>query len=311
MKENNLRVVREQRLKSVRKEGKRIVAIVLEKAPTDETNAQVENSSGEGLEIEAKVFVDATYEGDLMAKAGVSYTVGRESVKSYGDPLNGIRAKTPQHQFLTKVDPYVRPGDPGSGLLPLIQDGDGGTPGEGDKRVQTYNFRLCLTKDPKNKMPIAAPAGYDEKTYEVLARHLESCAASNKKITINNLLKIDMVPGGKTDINNNGAVSTDYIGMNWDYPEGDWATRGKIYDTSTQSFPAPGRGRCGAPGPVAGAGRGSKPGRPAPTVVLRAATWRPTELLFAFRPSYAPGGLTVTPQTPKVGHATLYKRRLL
>src|SRR5438874_8767196 len=229
VKENKLPVVREQRLKSVRKEGKKILAITLEKAPTDELNAQVANASGEGLEIEAKVFIDATYEGDLMAKAGVSYTVGRESVKSYGEPLNGIRAKTPQHQFLTKVDPYVRPGDPGSGLIPLIQNGDGGTPGEGDKRVQTYNFRLCLTKDPKNKMPINAPAGYDEKAYEVLARHLEACAAAGKKITINNLLKIDMLPGGKTDINNNGAVSTDYIGMNWDYPEGDWATRGKIW----------------------------------------------------------------------------------
>jgi hypothetical protein len=229
VKDNKITVVREQRLKSIRKEGKRIVAIVLEKAPTDETNAQVANASGEGLEIEAKVFIDASYEGDLMAKAGVSYAVGRESSAQYGEPLNGIRAKTPQHQFLTKVDPYVKPGDPGSGLIPLIQNGDGGTPGEGDKRVQTYNFRLCLTKDPKNKTAITAPPGYDEKTYEVLARHLEACAAAGKKITINNLLKIDMLPGGKTDINNNGAVSTDYIGMDWDYPEGGWGTRGKIW----------------------------------------------------------------------------------
>ena len=146
VKENKLSVVREQRLKGVRKDGKRIVAIVLEKAPTDETNAQVASAGGDGIEIEAKIFIDATYEGDLMAKAGVSYMVGRESVKSYGEPLNGIRAKTPQHQFLTQVDPYVKPGDPGSGLIPLIQSGDGGTPGEDDKRVQTYNFRLCLTK---------------------------------------------------------------------------------------------------------------------------------------------------------------------
>jgi len=116
VKENKLRVVREQRLKSVRKEGKRIAAIVLEKAPTDETNAQVANAIGEGLEIEAKVFIDATYEGDLMARAGVSYMVGRESSAQYGEPLNGIRARTPLHQFLTKVDPYVTPGDPGSGF---------------------------------------------------------------------------------------------------------------------------------------------------------------------------------------------------
>src|SRR5438552_7071438 len=85
----------------------------------------ISNASGDGLEIEAKVFIDATYEGDLMAKAGVSYAVGRESAAQYGEPLNGVRAKTPLHQFLTKVDPYVTPGDPGSGLVPLIQSGDG------------------------------------------------------------------------------------------------------------------------------------------------------------------------------------------
>jgi hypothetical protein len=229
VKDHKVRVVREQRLKQVRKEGTRIVAIVLEKAATDETNAQVAAAQGEGIEVEARVFIDATYEGDLMARAGVSYTVGRESAAQYGEPLNGIRAKTPLHQFLAKVDPYVKPGDPGSGLIPLIQSGDGGTGGDGDKRVQTYNFRLCLTKDPKNKMPITPPPGYEEKTYEALARHFEACAAVGKKLSMNNLLKIDMVPGGKTDINNNGAVSTDYIGMNWEYPEGDWATRGKIW----------------------------------------------------------------------------------
>src|SRR4051812_30236100 len=229
VKENKLNVVREQRLKSVRKEGKRIIAIVLEKAPTDELNAQVADASGDGLEIEAKVFIDATYEGDLMAKAGVSYTVGRESSAQYGEPLNGIRAKTPLHQFLVKVDPYVKPGDAESGLIPLSQSGDGGRAGDGDKRVQVYNFRMCLTKDAKNKIPITAPPGYEERTYELLARLLEANAVAKKKVTVGQLMKLDLLPGGKTDINNNGAVSTDYIGMNYDYPDGDYATRGKIW----------------------------------------------------------------------------------
>ncbi len=226
--ENKIRVVREQRLKSVRKEGARIVAIVLEKAATDEMNAQVAAAQGEGIEVEARVFIDATYEGDLMARAGVSYTVGRESAAQYGEPLNGIRARTPFHQFLAKVDPYVKPGDPGSGLIPLIQSGDGGTPGDGDKRVQVYNFRMCLTKDAK-KIPMTPPPGYEERTYELLARLLEANAAAKKKVTVGQLMKLDLIPGGKTDINNNGAVSTDYIGMNYEYPDGDWATRGRIW----------------------------------------------------------------------------------
>src|SRR5438477_11716645 len=99
-----------------------------------------------GNAYRGKVFIDATYEGDLMAKAGVSYHVGREANSEYGETLNGVRAVTPGHQFTVDVDPYLQPGNPASGLLPFIQPGDGGKPGEGDKRVQTYNFRLCMTK---------------------------------------------------------------------------------------------------------------------------------------------------------------------
>src|SRR6185295_15933492 len=107
------------------------------------------------------MFIDASYEGDLMAKAGVSYHVGREANATYGETLNGIRAETPKHQFTVPVDPYVKPGDPKSGLVPFIQPGDGGKPGEGDRRVQTYNFRLCFTTNAENRAPIAAPPDYD------------------------------------------------------------------------------------------------------------------------------------------------------
>src|SRR6185503_11389000 len=93
----------------------------------------------------ARMFIDATYEGDLMAKAGISYHVGREANSVYGETLNGIRGTTPKHQFTVSVDPYRKPGDPSSGLLPFIQPGDGGMPGSGDSRVQTYNYRLCFT----------------------------------------------------------------------------------------------------------------------------------------------------------------------
>ncbi|MEZ5302771.1 MAG: FAD-dependent oxidoreductase [Verrucomicrobiales bacterium] len=114
-----------------------------------------------GHRVEAKVFIDTTYEGDLMALAGVSYTVGREPNAQYGETLNGVRGSTPSHQFTIGVDPYVVPGDPGSGLLPYIMAGDGGAPGSGDAGVQAYNFRLCLTRDPVSQIVIGAPDGYD------------------------------------------------------------------------------------------------------------------------------------------------------
>jgi hypothetical protein len=219
--------------------GARITTMALEHAPPQPSGAPAPSAApgSPQVVVEAKVFLDCSYEGDLMAAAGVSYHVGRESVDTYGEPLNGIRANTPKHQFLGPVDPYVKPGDPSSGLLPLVQEGDGGTPGAGDHRVQTYNFRLCLTRESANRLPIEPPAGYDPKRYELLARHVQSLEKTGNLDKLSGkapLLKIDMVTPRKTDINNNGAVSTDYIGMNYEYPDGDYATRGRIWNEHLQ-----------------------------------------------------------------------------
>ena len=203
----------EQRLKSVKKDGARITEIEME----------------DGNVFRAKVFIDCSYEGDLMAKAGVKYMVGREANSRFGETLNGVRAETPKHQFTVAVDPYVIPGDAGSGLLPFIQPGDGGTPGEGDRRVQAYNFRLCLTKNPANKRPIEPPPGYDPKQYELFGRYLQALAAAKQKLTLKTFLKPDMVTPEKTDVNNNGAFSTDFIGANYEYPDADYATRARIW----------------------------------------------------------------------------------
>ena len=179
--------------------------------------------------VDAASFIDCTYEGDLMALAKVQFTIGREASAQYDEPLNGIRPNTPKHQFLVPVDPYVKSGDRSTGLLPLIQEGDGGTPGAADQRVQTYNLRLCLSKDKANQNPIMPPQGYDPATYEILARHLEGLVDAKKPINLGMLLKIDLMPNNKTDINNNGAVSTDYIGHSWAYPAADFATRHRIW----------------------------------------------------------------------------------
>jgi hypothetical protein len=228
--EAGVNVLFQHRLAEVDKPRGRIERVLLEHVSADLTNAPGSSQQiREHVPIEARMYIDATYEGDLMAAAKVSYTVGRESVAQYGESLNGIRPNTPKHQFVVDVDPYVKPGDPGSGLLPLIQKGDGGKPGDGDRRVQAYNFRLCFTRRPENRIPIPPPADYDRKTFEVLARYIEALVAANKHPNLGMLMKPDLIGNDKTDINNNGAVSTDFIGESWAYPDADYDTRRRIW----------------------------------------------------------------------------------
>lgn len=229
--EKKIPVIYEHRLIGVEKDGRRIVKLILENAPPEKSGAPAAvGLPGEPLIIEAAMFIDATYEGDLLGRSKVSFRVGRESVREYGESLNGIREHTPKHQFIVKVDPYLTPKDPPSGLIPLIQKGDGGKPGDGDNRVQTYNIRLCLTRDPKNRLPLVAPKDYDPNRHELLARYLEALVAAGKTPELKEFLSIANLPGGKTDINNNGPISTDFIGENYAYPEGDYATRSRIWN---------------------------------------------------------------------------------
>ena len=202
----------QQRLASVKKSGARITEITMEN----------------GTVFRAKMFLDATYEGDLMAKAGVSSHLGREANALYGETLNGIRAQTPHHQFRVAVDPYVKPGDPASGLLPLIQSGDGGKPGDGDRSVQAYNYRLCFTTNPANRLPVAPPANYDPARFELLGRYFDALAAAGHQPRLGEFWNPIWMPNAKTDINNNGGFSTDFIGANYAYPEADYATRDRI-----------------------------------------------------------------------------------
>ena len=181
-----------------------------------------------GRVFRGKMFIDATYEGDLMTKARVAYSVGREPNSRYGETLNGIRAETPKHQFAVPVDPYVTPGDPRSGLLPFIQAADGGTPGAGDHRVQAYNFRLCFTTNQANRGPLEPPARYNPAHYELLARYLEALVTAGRRPKLSEFWNPIWMPNDKTDINNNGGFSTDFIGMNYDYPEAGYANRARI-----------------------------------------------------------------------------------
>lgn len=176
-----------------------------------------------GKTFTGKMFIDATYEGDLMAAAGVSYHVGREAKTVYGEEFNGVQTDVfhHHHHFEFNMDPYKIPGNPSSGLLPKISAANPGIKGEGDKRVQAYCFRMCLTDEPKNRVPFSKPEGYDPKQYELLARVFEGGWRDL-------FVKFDAIPNKKTDVNNHGPFSTDNIGANYDYPDASYARRKEI-----------------------------------------------------------------------------------
>lgn len=195
-----------QHLVRVQKDGTRIVSIEM----------------SDGTVYKAKQFVDATYEGDLLAMAGVSYHVGREDNRVYKETLNGIHFGHPNHNLRAWVDPYVVPGDRNSGLIPLVQEGDPGYQGQGDACVQAYNFRMCLTDVPENRLPFPKPADYDANRYELFRRYIET---GNWNVL---WLSVRM-PNGKTDTNNWGGVASDHIGANFRYPDAGYEEREAIF----------------------------------------------------------------------------------
>jgi len=179
-----------------------------------------------GKTYRAKLFVDATYEGDLMASAGVSYHVGREAKDIYGEEWNGVQTGVLHHGHhfgvLKKpISPYKIPGDPESGVLPRISTEHPGEYGSGDNKVQAYCFRMCLTNHAENRVPFAKPEGYDASQYELLVRILDAGWREGFR-------KFDPIPNFKTDTNNHGPFSTDNIGYNYDYPEASYERRQEI-----------------------------------------------------------------------------------
>jgi hypothetical protein len=230
--EENITLVYQQRLdrkSGVQKIGHAIHAIQME-------SGQVYTS---------KMFIDATYEGDLMAASGVTYTVGRESSKQYGESLNGVQAnklgyslrKTVSrnaynHNFVEGVDPYVEKGDPKSGLLPFINPNKPGVDGSADHKIQAYCFRMTLTDHPDNRIPFTKPKGYNELEYELLFRNYEAADGPIENMydygdPLVPWINSDM-PNRKTDTNNQKGFSTDFIGQNYAYPDATYQERDAI-----------------------------------------------------------------------------------
>lgn len=215
MKSAGIRPLYNHRLVSVKKQDGNITGITIESSKKPGA-VSYQN-------IKAKVFIDCSYEGDLMAKAGVSYFTGREANSLYNESYNGVQLRE-KHQFPDGIDPYKVPGKPESGLLWGISNASLDASGSGDKKIQTYNFRICLTNNSANRIEITKPANYDASHYELLLRYLEKKPASDLWA----FLKFDLMPNSKTDINNNGPFSTDMIGMNYEFPEAGYAAREKI-----------------------------------------------------------------------------------
>lgn len=213
VREANVEVFFNHRLRErtgVRKRGTEIVAIVTEN----------------GDSFRGKIFADCSYEGDLMAQAEVQYTWGREGIAQYNESLAGVRDHTPKHQFTVSISSYDEDGK----LLPEIYGGPKGEVGAADKKVQAYNFRLCMTDNKENQLPFPRPANYDPKRYELLGRMLKAMTEKNGRAPLmKEVMKPDPLPNRKTDTNNNGAFSTDYIGGSWNYPEADYKTREKVW----------------------------------------------------------------------------------
>jgi FAD dependent oxidoreductase len=179
-----------------------------------------------GRTFVASMFIDATYEGDLMAAAGVDYHVGREAQRTYGESWNGVQTGVLHHRhhfgvLPRPISPYVVPGDPSSGVLPRISTAPPGERGEGDRRVQAYCYRYAVTDHPDNRLPFPKPPGYDPSQYALLLRVFDAGWRETFQ-------KFDAIPNRKTDSNNHGPFSSDNIGFNYDYPEASYARRREI-----------------------------------------------------------------------------------
>jgi hypothetical protein len=213
VKEHRIPVHRHEwldRAKGVRKTGARIAAITMLSGRT----------------YMGRMFIDATYEGDLMAASGVEYHVGREAQSTYGEKWNGVQTGVLHHRhhfgvLKQKISPYVVPGDPKSGVLPRVSTEPPGEYGQADTRVQAYCYRYCVTDHPDNRIPFAKPEGYDPRQYELLRRIFEAGWRETFQ-------KFDPIPNRKTDSNNHGPFSTDNIGFNYDYPEASYERRREI-----------------------------------------------------------------------------------
>ena len=236
IREKNITFITGHRLNRVEMDGKKIKTAIFDYAPPGVDGVPpAKPEKAEALKISARYFMDASYEGDLLANAGVSYTVGRESRETYGESYAGYRVNG-----ALDIDAYKIPGKPESGILPLLQPWQGKQNGEADETTQAYNFRMCLT-DRENQVKITPPANYDPAMYEVFGRWIALWEKQKNPMLPEHyheqfnpyfhprLLKFSPIPNGKVDLNNAEGGTTDMVGYSREWPEGNWEIRSKLW----------------------------------------------------------------------------------
>ncbi len=230
VKKYRIRVIYEHRVSTVQKEGASIRSITLDHAPPDALGCPIAAPTKAGaMKITARLFIDCSYEGDLMARAGVSYTWGRESHDEYDESLAGVRPNLAVYD----IDPYVTPGDPKSGLLPFVQDMKAQPEGSADRLTMGYGFRWKFSKDA-DRLPITAPERYDPKQFELYRRGFKNKAKIDEGRRMKGKLGFFEPAGGRIHSIGQGNLArallapTNY-GSNAEYPDGDFATRARIW----------------------------------------------------------------------------------
>ena len=230
--DEKIEIIREHRVKSTTKDGAKISKLTLENAPPDKDGIPIAEAvpGSPEKEIQATIFIDASYEGDLMAKAGVSYSVGREGRDQFNEEPAGVGKPT----NWTPIDPYVKPGDPSSGLIPLVDPDHGKPLGAADDYTQAYNYRYYVTDEPGNRVEFGVPPGYDAAQYELVGRFVEHL----KKVHADNPKKLDerlgaIFPGwmnsGEYNYQRNSLVTMAPVGVSRFYQDGDYATKAKVW----------------------------------------------------------------------------------
>ncbi len=230
LKKYDVRVIHDHRIGRCEKSGAAITAAVFDRAPFDALGCPVAEPAAAGdLRVTARVFIDASYEGDLMAKAGVSYRVGREAAAEYGEEHAGVQPPMEE----APIDPFVVPGHPESGLLNWVEKDHGKPVGAADGYTQAYNYRYYTTADPTNRIPITPPDGYQPKDFELVGRYVVWLAQTVKDPAELHKRLVAIYPGwknsGEWNYQRSSLFSMAPVGISHLYADGDYAVKARVW----------------------------------------------------------------------------------
>lgn len=237
LEEHNVPVIYDHRISRTIKSKNEIKEVLFDLAPYDENGCPVEEAEKyDNINIKAKIYIDASYDGELMARSGVSNRIGRESTMDYGESLAGVRP----YDNITPISPFIIPDNPHSGLLPLVENDHGKQQGAGDQYTQAYNFRFYVTTDPERRIEITVPEDYNPLDFELVGRYVDYLKETFKdKEELNKRLGW-IFPGwrnsGEYNYHRGSLITTVPLGINHIYSGGDYATKARIWKAYQNYF---------------------------------------------------------------------------